>query len=388
MPTRQPMAVELTCITTLDGLRQNAEVWNALLAQSDADPVFMSLPWIEAWWEHLGEAYALLVYFLHDGTTPIGIIPLIRRKKEGFRQLAVVGVGRSDYQDFILHPAHAEACMDAFFDQILPQIPDWEFFQCTRLIEGRQTTALLNSRLEGPYKGKMQPFDVAPYAPLTSDWAAYQDAHVRKKLVKDSERQRRRLEREVGPVTLRQAADPEDVQTWFPELVRFHQVRRNEVKNDFSMFNEGRVCDFYQAAALGLYDAGQLTMDALYVGDDLAALHLGFVAEGRFYYTLPVMNWTYEKYSVGRLLLLDLMARAAETGFAAFDFGYGDEAYKYDFTSERRTMVDVMFANRTAKGRAAWIWHNGMRKKIKENELFMGKILPRLKTGGLITEGS
>ncbi len=376
-------------MTTLGGVLEKAEAWNALLDQSDADPIFMSLPWLSAWWRQFGDAYDLLVYVIAKQDLVVGIIPLIRRKKEGFRQLCVAGVGRSDYQDFLLHPAHADACMGLFMDEILPAIPDWDLFQCTRLIEGRTTPKLLRSRvLESRFKGHVHAFDVAPYAALTTPWTVYRDEHVRKKIVKDSERQHRRLARTFGPVSFKKAETKETFDAWFPELVHFHQVRRNQVKNDFSMFNDPAVRGFYASAAEGLMAQGQLAMDALFVGEALAALHLGFRANGRFYYTLPVMNQKYEKYSVGRLLLLHLMAERAEEGDAVFDFGYGDESYKYDFTSARETMLEVVLVNRTAKGRAAWFWHNGVRKKIKENEVFMGKILPRLKTGGLITEGS
>jgi CelD/BcsL family acetyltransferase involved in cellulose biosynthesis len=77
--------------------------------------------------------------------------------------------------------------------------------------------------------------------------------------------------------------------------------------------------------------AGMLS--ALYVGDRLAAVHLGMRAGPVLHSWFPAYDLEFSKYSVGLILLLE-MARAAETlGIHRIDLGKGPEQYKRDFMS-------------------------------------------------------
>jgi CelD/BcsL family acetyltransferase involved in cellulose biosynthesis len=71
-----------------------------------------------------------------------------------------------------------------------------------------------------------------------------------------------------------------------------------------------------------------------------------------------------------------------------FDFCYGDETYKYDFTSCRRIMKEIVIANKTIKGNLAFLWFKSLRHHLKENSIIMRGLLPKLRSIRVVKEGS
>ena len=55
-----------------------------------------------------------------------------------------------------------------------------------------------------------------------------------------------------------------------------------------------------------------------------------------FYYSGRSMD--YLELRAGKLLVFYSILDAIEKGFEVYDFGYGDDEYKFDFTSEYRTL--------------------------------------------------
>ncbi|MEM1269126.1 MAG: GNAT family N-acetyltransferase [Bacteroidota bacterium] len=375
---------------TLSSVRDvPADAWREVRAQSDADAVFASPAWLGPWLDTLGADYDSLIHTVYEGDELIAVLPLIRRKKEGFRQLALAGVHASDTLDFAVRPGCVDAVARYLVDTILPATPDWDLFHCTRFVRGRSSGQALTAALaQSRYRYDERPFDVAPYVAIEGAFDEYLSRHVRKKLVKDSERQLRRIERDVGPITYERAKTAADIDRWMPTLARLHRVRREDDKGDYSMFSDDMTRTFYTRVAHEMLAEGVLDFTALLVDGEVAALHFGFATPERFYYTLPVFDLAYGKYSIGRLLMLELMRRSFEAGRAVFDFGYGDEAYKYEFTETKDTLDELVVGNDTLRGGIAMTWFKGIRQKIKSSDAFMAHVLPRLKQGGLVTEGS
>jgi CelD/BcsL family acetyltransferase involved in cellulose biosynthesis len=375
--------------TRFEQLSEIREQWDDLLMKSDADRLFMSFDWIEAWWECFGNRYALLTYLLYKEDELIGILPLLSRTKEGLREIALLGVGTSDYLDFILHPKHVERCVRFFFQEILSHAGKWDVFHCTRLIEDKATLLGLTQYIEpnGNFRCLVREFSVAPFININQTWQSYLGT-LKTKILSDTRRQLRRLEAKSKGIRYKKIDSLEEFVKFFDKLVEFHKVRRDKFKGDYSMFNQGSIIEFYKRVSLKLLANHKLHMSLIACGDELLALHLGFAAEGKFYYLVPVINWEYEKFSVGRILLLHLLEEAFAEHYREFDFCYGNEAYKYDFTSCRRTMKEIVIANNTLKGNLAILWFKSLRHHLKENSFIMHGLLPKLRSIGIIREAS
>lgn len=69
-------------------------------------------------------------------------------------------------------------------------------------------------------------------------------------------------------------------------------------------------------------------MSALYLGDRLAAVHLGMRSTTVFHYWLPAYDPELASYSPGQLCLLELARAVASQGVRRIDLGKGEEGYK------------------------------------------------------------
>ena len=79
-------------------------------------------------------------------------------------------------------------------------------------------------------------------------------------------------------------------------------------------------------------------LSALWLGDELAAVHLGMRSATTFHYWLPAYDRAHARWSPGSLLLVHLLREAADRGLAVFDLGRGDNAYKRRLTARSRTV--------------------------------------------------
>src|SRR3954451_9864175 len=83
--------------------------WNALLAISASDTIFLTWEWITAWWTAYGTPGDLRIVFVYgDDGALCGIAPMrrcsIRRYGHTYDALALIGDGSadSDYLDLII----------------------------------------------------------------------------------------------------------------------------------------------------------------------------------------------------------------------------------------------------------------------------------------------
>ncbi|MEG3222146.1 GNAT family N-acetyltransferase [Vibrio gigantis] len=76
------------------------------------------------------------------------------------------------------------------------------------------------------------------------------------------------------------------------------------------------------------YDFSYLVCD-----DEIIAYHFGFVDSNTFYYYVPTFKREYSKYSIGNILLLELIKYYHNLGYDKFDFLRGAEEYKRSWTS-------------------------------------------------------
>ena len=90
---------------------------------------------------------------------------------------------------------------------------------------------------------------------------------------------------------------------------------------------------YFEVATRRLAGNGPVQLSALSVDEEIVATHWGMVADGRFYQLMPSYEGgKWELFSAGRLLHEDLIEWCFANGIAIFDFGIGDEAYKYEYS--------------------------------------------------------
>lgn len=185
-----------------------------------------------------------------------------------------------------------------------------------------------------PEPGGLQP---SPYIDwkLLPDWAAYEARWKASPLPRthDGARQRRRLERELGPVTF-QLDDPRP--EVFEACVKW-KSSQYVATGLTDMFADPRNVDLFRR----LREHGVLLVSSLSAGDTLLAVHFGSTHDQRLGWWVPTYDPKFSKFSPGRLLLEELMRASYERGDLEFDFLIGDEQYKFLYATHNRVIGPV-----------------------------------------------
>jgi CelD/BcsL family acetyltransferase involved in cellulose biosynthesis len=176
-------------------------------------------------------------------------------------------------------------------------------------------------------------------------------------------RKARKLERELGPVRFDADARDHDLVDW---VIRgkSDQCRRTGVFDFFARvpWTVPLVRRLRETREDGF--AGMLSV--LWVGDRVAAAHLGMRTERCVHWWFPTYrpdDDTLARYSPGQQLLLALAERAASTGATCLDLGKGDDAYKTSFATgsyavaegEVDTFSVTALARRVHAGSRVWL---------------------------------
>ncbi len=80
-------------------------------------------------------------------------------------------------------------------------------------------------------------------------------------------------------------------------------------------------------------------MTFLMADGESAAASYGFEYAGRLYWYLSGFASQYAKYSVGSVLIMQLLRNAIDQGLSEFDFLTGDEAYKKNWDTHASKIV-------------------------------------------------
>jgi CelD/BcsL family acetyltransferase involved in cellulose biosynthesis len=138
-------------------------------------------------------------------------------------------------------------------------------------------------------------------------------------------RRRRKLEREVGPVTFEWSTRDVDAAMGALREWKSEQYRRTGVWDRFSRPWIAGALDRL-SAAVDPDCTGVLGV--LRSGDRLAAVHLGLLSVDRLCWWFPAYDPELGRYSPGLILLLELIAGAADRHVPLLDLGRGEHGYK------------------------------------------------------------
>jgi CelD/BcsL family acetyltransferase involved in cellulose biosynthesis len=137
-------------------------------------------------------------------------------------------------------------------------------------------------------------------------------------------RRRRKLGREVGPVTTSWDSTSAD---GFEALIRWKSTQYQRT-GTWDRFERGWIRDVL-TELLGRKEVGcSGLMATTYAGDRLAAVHLGLLGRSGLSWWFPAYDPELGQYSPGLVQLLDLAAQAGEHGVRTIDLGRGEHSYK------------------------------------------------------------
>lgn len=292
--------------------------WRQILLSSDElSSPFLSPEFTQAVARHRDDVYVALV---NQGGDLAGVFPFQRDKRHrGWP----VGGRLNDFQAGIFNPVYSVDTR-----QLLSAC-DLKVWYFDHLITSQ------------PYfRGDQICFSESPCVDLSKGFDSYLSHFGSSSRIKALKRKERKLSREIGPLRFEFHTAEQHVFDTLVSLKTEHlrQKRlRNLLKLDWVVpFLE----DIRRLQAPGFRGA----LSALYAGEELLAMHLGICNDQVIHWWITTFDPKFERYSVGVILLLQLIAHSSERGFTRLDLGKGDESYKRSFQTGAIQMAEGVIA--------------------------------------------
>ena len=206
----------------------------------------------------------------------------------------------------------------------------------------------------------LQP-DRTHYTRLKGTWPAYYESKRPSAARREDRRRARKLDA-LGVVGFEIARDPAGIAGLLERLFagKAELLARMGVRDPFA---DETVRAFYRRQTERPYPAGLGLLSALTLNGGPIAIDFGFIFKGRFYYLLSAYDAKFHHASPGTRHLQELMRWCLEQGIEAFDFGVGEQGYKYDWCEEHVRLYATI-KGCTAAGRVAAVWF-GARARLK-----------------------
>ncbi len=168
--------------------------------------------------------------------------------------------------------------------------------------------------------------DSSPYMDLAGGFDAFKQSLGKSGLdeLKQTERKTRKLEREVGPVRLEFASASASL---LDKLVQWktRQYVGTKATNIFSFPWTVKLLHKLLAHNTPEFSG---VLSVLFASDTPVALHMGMRCRDNLHWWFPTYDPEFAKYSVGRILLLQLAQQSPAEGIHKIDLGRGLVPYK------------------------------------------------------------
>lgn len=326
-----------TSFRLIASLKEAEPAWRAA-ESSLVHTAFQTFDWLSTWVETLGTEVAVrpLVVLVEEDGQPLMLIPLGLVRRRGITTITFLGGEVTDY--------HAPLVAEDWQQRLGPEgfAPLWECILAALPRAGLLRLGQMPQDILGvpnPFASLpgARPSDVALSLRLPGSVEAFRRG-LRSNLAADTRRKRRRLS-EIGAVEHAVARTPDELAEAVAAMAE-RKSRRFLETTGSDPFARPAFRAFYDRMSQCRPGDGQVQASVLRVGGEVVAAHWGMVHRGRFYYLM--IGWSagdWFRYSVGRILIDELIAAAIEDGLQVFDLTIGDEAYKSDWANERLTLL-------------------------------------------------
>ncbi|GJE53819.1 GNAT family N-acetyltransferase [Methylobacterium thuringiense] len=289
--------------------------------------VFQCADILEVWLDTIGAARrirALFVGVSDAAGQTVMLLPLGIERIRGVRVLGFLDGTVVDYSQPVLFAPASNLDADAMkrlWQDIRAALPGFDvavFDKMPTEVGGQANPLMHLDVVQMPESGHVMSLPVGQ-----------EDLEKRIPVSKRHVRYMRQLAKDQA-VALEVADSPEQGRQFLDDMI----------ENKTRKFHETRVPGFeipgkrafYDEATRRLANLSPIHLSAVRAGDTVVASHWGLVYEDRFYFLMTAYaGGEWRKFSPGRILNDELIRWCHTHGYRWFDFGIGDEVYKYEY---------------------------------------------------------
>lgn len=358
-------AFEVRCgdSATLRDLRSG---WNELLQHSDANSVFLTYEWMEAWLSGVCPRARLTIISVRSPSGELlGLAPFYRTSFRllrllpirGLRVLGDVGAG-AEYPDLIVRHGYEPAVAAALMSALLESAPS----ACVWMQRIAGWTGARERVLAAAQAANLQWYErphVFAAAPLPNSFDEY--------LANLSGNQRSTLKRrtkqlqKAARVEFETCTAPAQLSGMLEDLFRLHELRWRADGQPGAFARRPAMMAFYRTFAPVALAQGWLRIYALRLDGVVQAIQYGYLYDG-VYSQLQEGFDPAGPEGTGNVLRLMAIERLIAEGARTYDFLGEFTEHKRRWGAEQRVGCDLLLGRRTLKNRALFtrpIWPTG-----------------------------
>jgi CelD/BcsL family acetyltransferase involved in cellulose biosynthesis len=327
-------------ITTTEAFQALAPEWNALLARSRADCVFLTWEWLFTWWKHFHLERELSILTVREGGELVGLAPFMLRTTrlagfpfKSFEFLGNSTVG-SDYLDVIVDERRRLAVLRALTAYVNALGIRLDLVQMAR--QDAEVLAVAADLVQGGWRRIELRTHVCPFIRLRGHtWDSYLETLGRAHRAN----LRRRLRQAHGKFDLvfARAETNEERRAALQALIRLHLARWRDRGVSEAFATPALVAFHDEVTALALA-RGWLRLYVLAL-DTVPVASLYGLRYGRtFSFYQSGFDPAFARWSVGLITMALAIQQAIAEGADEYDMLHGDEAYKFLWAREQREL--------------------------------------------------
>lgn len=337
----------LRVVSTQEGWQALQPHWEELLKNSEADAVFLSWDWLDAWLSVYGPDGQWVILVAEDRPGHlIGIAPMMIDYGAGIpgrwiRRLLLLGQKAdtaSEYLDWILRRGHERTVAEAFIRYILEDLAGrWDILY----FEAMREDSLTIPYLAAAFEAKGMPWvsrkvTTAPYVSLPASWDEFLASRS------STFRQRWKKFHREHAVTLRKVGQDFTVAEGMARLRELNALRWGDQRQSFL---SPKYVRFHDEVAARFHQRDELVLVFLEVDGQMIA--------GRYDFAYGGKGWCFqggwlpeqEKLRPGRTMMAWMLRTCIERGLHEYDFLGGAASYKGEWSHGERGIVNHQARN-------------------------------------------
>ncbi len=154
-------------------------------------------------------------------------------------------------------------------------------------------------------------------------------------VIKDIDKRRRKVEREVGPVRFTAQETSSDI---LDQLLAWKR-EQYRATNQTDVFATPWTVDLLHDLSSPRQDGCGATLFTLHIGDTLAAAQFNLLGRHTIHSWIIAHDDAFERYSPGLILFQDILKWMDQTPYGALDLGAGDYRFKLQLASLHRPVA-------------------------------------------------
>ena len=332
--------------------------WTALLSQSDADSLFLSWPWLEAWRRVHQTEYRPLILTVRDaderliGIAPCYLTELQLLGRLRYQTLRILGDTESgaEYPNFIALDRDAATIKQYLLTELTELRHHWDLLWLPRLAGWHDSIATLEQALtQTPnlaFHKRPAEFSAIALPDEMSDFLGTLSKSLRTNIRQTEQKLHRH-----GELRIRRCQSVDEVAFFLEQLFVLHQQRWQHVGQPGAFARRPKMAEFYRHFVPQAQAAGWLRFYLLEVDNHARAAQIGYCYNNRFYALQEGFDPRFIQ-GAGQLLRARAIEDCISQGLKEYDFLGEFSNHKRRWRATARTGYDFL------------VWNNNPRNAI------------------------